>query len=107
MKAWEITIDNDDVLSYSVDYLITGDIVFANTKKEARKKFFNGDNSYNLWDNLRNDEYGQFVLKKEVQIKRAPYLDGYEDTNPYSDNFKDVLRNNGWIFCDNFFWINR
>ena len=94
MKAWLITIDNDII--YTIDDFSTGDIVFANTKKEARDKFFSGDSYFNMWDDLKTEDAGFYVHKKEVHAERAPYADCYATDNISDKDFANILRKNGW-----------
>lgn len=94
MKAWLITIDNDII--YTIDDFSTGDIVFANTKKEARDKFFSGDSYFNMWDDLKTEDAGFYVHKKEVHAERAPYADCYVTDNISDKDFANILRKNGW-----------
>lgn len=98
MKAWVVTVDNDII--YEIDDFINGDIVFANTKKEAREKFFRSDTYFDMWNLLKEEELGQNVHKNEVQLERAPYADDCDEKNLNYKDFTNLLCKNGWTFYD-------
>lgn len=97
MKAWVVNVDNDII--DEIEDLPTSDIVFANTKKEAREKVFRSDTYFDMW-NLLKEELGQDVHKKEVQLERAPYADDCDEKNLNYKDFTNLLRKNGWTFYD-------